>query len=134
MKYFIFFFIVLTLKSSVYAENSSSIMPTELIKNQEKSRKNVEYYKKNIEKAVISSLYRRGEYLIYDCVNKHFVCVIESNYERCREPQTKEIVYDTNFCLKIKEFETQPDCFRAHEEFSDKTRMKFFCKREKERD
>ena len=94
----------------------------------------VDFYKNNIEKAIISNIYRRGEYLIYDCINKHFVCVIESHYERCRETGTKEIVYDSNFCLKIKEFQTQPDCFVAHEQFSDKSRMKFFCKREMERE
>ncbi len=93
-----------------------------------------EFYKNNIEKAVISSLYRRGEYLIYDCINKHFACVIGPHYERCRETGTKEIVYDSNFCLKIKEFQDQPSCFVAHEQFSDKSRMKFFCKREMERE
>ena len=101
----------------------------EVIDKEEEKRLR-EFYLQNIEKTVISSLYRRGEYLIYDCINKHFVCVIDQNYERCRIPGKKNVVYDSNFCLRIKQYDNQPRCFLAHEKLSDKTRMNYFCKRE----
>ena len=60
----------------------------------------------------ISKLYRSGEYLIYDCNNRHFVCADEISFNECREKRNFAI--DKRFfllpCAPLKKFEHYEVC------------------------
>lgn len=61
-----------------------------------------------------SSKYEGGAYLIYDCVDKHWVCVLESYYLDCEKLRSEDL--DNNkldlSCAPIGSFETKKSCFQ----------------------
>ncbi|MES2525763.1 MAG: hypothetical protein V4598_01695 [Bdellovibrionota bacterium] len=62
----------------------------------------------------ISDKYFAGAFLIYDCEEKHWVCVLEENYRYCEE-QRKESVQKKERqlpCAPIGEFPTKRSCFQ----------------------
>lgn len=46
----------------------------------------------------LSRFYRSGEYLLYDCNNRHFVCVDKTSFDECREKRN-EAIDKRNFLL-----------------------------------
>lgn len=40
---------------------------------------------------IISDKYEAGPFLIYDCLDKHYVCVLESYFNDCAEAREKDI-------------------------------------------
>ena len=61
-----------------------------------------------------SDKYEGGAFLIYDCVDKHWVCVLESYYSECQELRDKDIQSKkiTLGCAPIGKFETKKSCFQ----------------------
>jgi hypothetical protein len=66
----------------------------------------------------ISRKYYSGQFLIYDCASKHWVCVDKDGYEGCRvERDSAKKDFETNLkCSPIKEFKNQKECveFQRH--------------------
>lgn len=63
----------------------------------------------------ISENYDAGSWLIYDCEEKHWTCVLESNYRECEEKRKKDFnlpneVYHS--CAPIGQFPTKRSCFQ----------------------
>lgn len=124
---------VFTLLSSLLL-SPLEIFAEEVIDNQkveEEAQKKVgiQYYKKYVYESKISASYRKGEYLIYDCISKHFVCVNKKNYEDCRSKMETAIdLRDFNkVCLPVKKFKDQRECFDKHYASQEKSRMSIFC-------
>lgn len=63
---------------------------------------------------IISDKYVAGPYLIYDCQDKHWVCVEESFFEECRTMREEDKRQKKTFarCAPVGEFEVKFSCFQ----------------------
>ena len=96
-----------------------------------------EIYRSETEfEAAISSKYFRGKNLIYDCVKKHFACVIDANYEECDENR-KEALENRKIllpCAPLKKLPTQIECFKLQYSLVHERTYKGFCISQKKLD
>ena len=62
----------------------------------------------------ISEKYEAGAYLIYDCEEKHWVCVLEPYFKICREKREKDLLNQSYLysCAPIGEFPNKKSCFQ----------------------
>lgn len=63
---------------------------------------------------VISENYEAGPFLIYDCVEKHWVCVLESYYKECQSLREEDQLLkklDLR-CSPFSEFPNKKSCFQ----------------------
>lgn len=63
---------------------------------------------------IISEDYEAGPYLIYDCKNKHYVCVLESYFKECEEKKQKDLALNKEnvSCTPISEHLNKKSCFQ----------------------
>ncbi len=62
----------------------------------------------------ISDKYLAGAFLVYDCEEKHWVCVLEEDYKICEEKRNESIKKKDRQlpCAPIGEFPTKKSCFQ----------------------
>lgn len=62
----------------------------------------------------ISDKYYAGSWLIYDCQEGHWVCVLEEFYRSCEEDRKKSISAKEKHlpCAPVGEFPTKRSCFQ----------------------
>ena len=62
----------------------------------------------------ISEKYLAGAFLIYDCEEKHWVCVLEEDYQVCEEKRKESVAKKDRqlSCAPIGEFPTKRSCFQ----------------------
>lgn len=62
----------------------------------------------------IADNYEAGPFLIYDCQEKHWVCVLESYYKECGKKRLKDGTDKRTHhsCAPIGEFPTKKSCFQ----------------------
>jgi len=63
----------------------------------------------------IADNYQAGPYLIYDCIEKHWVCVLEPYYTSCQEQRKKDLDLAEEFshsCAPIGKFPNKVSCFQ----------------------
>ena len=63
---------------------------------------------------IISDKYEAGPFLIYDCVDKHYTCVLESYFKECVDSRSKDI-HDKKVelsCAPIAEHLNKKSCFQ----------------------
>ncbi len=62
----------------------------------------------------ISDKYYAGAHLIYDCEEKHFVCVLPEDNKVCEEKRAEAIKNKEKFlpCASLGEFPTRRSCFQ----------------------
>lgn len=67
-----------------------------------------------MSKDKISEKYLAGAFLIYDCEEKHWVCVLKEDSDICKERREKAIsTGEKNLpCAPIGEFPTKKSCFQ----------------------
>lgn len=63
---------------------------------------------------IISEKYEAGPYLMYDCVDKHWVCVMDSFYKECSVKRSKEVIDKKPdlSCAPIGRFPGKKACFQ----------------------
>jgi len=64
---------------------------------------------------IIADNYDAGPFLMYDCKEKHWVCVMEEFYKDCEDKRKREIasVNETKHsCAPIGSFPTKKSCFQ----------------------
>ena len=63
---------------------------------------------------IVSDKYEVGPYLIYDCVDKHWVCVLESYYRQCEETRKQAQLEkkDQLGCLPAGDMGNKKSCFQ----------------------
>lgn len=63
---------------------------------------------------VISEKYDTGPFLIYDCEDRHWVCVMESYFNECKEKRLKAIseFKEDLPCAPVGEFPVKKSCFQ----------------------
>jgi hypothetical protein len=62
----------------------------------------------------ISEKYQAGAYLIYDCQEKHWVCVLQDDFKTCEEKRAKDNLSESylHTCAPIGEFPNKKSCFQ----------------------
>lgn len=63
---------------------------------------------------IISENYEAGPFLIYDCEEKHWTCVLESYYKTCEEKRAKDL-HDKKVnvrCAPIGALPNKKSCFQ----------------------
>lgn len=85
---------------------------------------------------MISSYYRRGSNLVYDCEDQHFACVDLESFQKCAKWRTKafDLVEDFMPCAPLKKFSSGEECRRAHYKNIYAKIPKKFCIRTKKKD
>lgn len=78
----------------------------------------------------ISYDYRRGPYLIYNCEEKHYVCVEKENYREChiKRDFALKMKLISMPCAPIKKYEDVAKCTLQHKALINKSHFKGFCK------
>lgn len=63
---------------------------------------------------MISEDYEAGPYLIYDCDQKHYVCVLESYFKECEEKHQKDLDLNKKnvSCTPISVHLNKKSCFQ----------------------
>lgn len=79
---------------------------------------------------IIAENYEAGPYLIYDCKEMHWVCVMESYYKECEEKRSRDLastqdVYHS--CAPIGLFPTKKSCFQRQLFLTTHNHGKRFC-------
>lgn len=78
---------------------------------------------------IISEKYEAGPYLIYNCKEKHFVCVMEANYKECeaeRAQDNLEKKLDLS-CAPISKMLNKKSCFQQQLFFVSQNQGTKFC-------
>jgi hypothetical protein len=83
----------------------------------------------------ISTHWKRGRHLIYDCVEKSYICVDREGYEQCERNRIFYKVKDPLktvdlFCSPLKSFEKSVDCFAEQDKHIVRHHERIFCQRE----
>lgn len=65
-------------------------------------------------KDMIADRYWAGAYLMYDCEEGHWVCVLKEDFKSCEEKRAKATKAREKFlpCAPIGEFPTKRSCFQ----------------------
>lgn len=63
---------------------------------------------------IISEKYEAGPYLIYDCQEGHWVCVLEEYYKECETKRARDLASAgvKHSCAPIGIFPTKKSCFQ----------------------
>jgi hypothetical protein len=64
---------------------------------------------------LISDIYQAGPYLIYDCQEKHWVCVLESYHKDCQMKREKDLLDKEGLyhsCAPLGVLPTKKSCFQ----------------------
>lgn len=81
----------------------------------------------------ISNKWFRGNYLIYDCARRNFVCVNAQSFGRCekeREEDKKKMVPSLR-CAPFKMFKSQKECFKEQYRQIENQKPKVYCQNSK---
>ena len=77
----------------------------------------------------LSAFYQRGEFLVYDCAGKHWVCTGERESERCMESRKYSILenQDNLPCAVLKKFKNHKICTLEQGKLVDENMRNRFC-------
>lgn len=78
---------------------------------------------------LISEKYEAGPYLIYDCEDKHWVCVGESFYKECEEKRAEDLKARklATRCAPITKYPVKKSCFQRAQFLVGKNHGTRFC-------
>lgn len=119
MGYFLKFLFIIFLAGHVYGDGGKGYVKTESMD---------EIARKKLEPRV-SDKYYLGEYLIYDCKDKHFACVNIDSFKLCTQwrDEDKEERRRKLRCAPLTQFETQEKCFEAQYQQIYNQKLKLVC-------
>lgn len=80
----------------------------------------------------MNNKYIRGEYLLYDCSSRHFVCTGKNEFELCKKQY--ERAKDSSLlkypCIPYKSFQNQKNCIDNQRTLTEKGITEIFCQNE----
>lgn len=78
---------------------------------------------------LLSYKYRQGSNLIYDCGGKYYICVTESDLEKCSEK--RKIDLDINKrkfrCIPLKKLSTHKECLEEQYRYIHREKRNPYC-------
>jgi len=80
----------------------------------------------------LSTKYQRGQYLVYDCIDKHWVCTGKAEYENCFDGRkiAQENKYDRMPCAPVKVFDGEGQCNKIQARLTSSATNMRACKSE----
>ena len=86
-----------------------------------------------VSKTLLSNKYIEGPYLMYDCMDKHWVCASIEEYEECKSSTMEVIIdYKSHFkCVNYKKFENLKDCISFQKRQVTLAKKVLFCENKK---
>jgi len=77
-----------------------------------------------------STKYLRGQYLLYDCIDKHWVCTSKAEFGACKDGRTiaQADKQDKLPCAPIKEFESESQCNKVQARLTSSASSMRSCK------
>lgn len=81
-------------------------------------------------KDLFSDRYQAGQYLVYDCIEQHFVCTGPGELKRCEkehESSLKKNLYNLGCVAIDKDLVRVEDCFKRQKELVVMSRKWRFC-------
>ncbi len=78
----------------------------------------------------LSAKYERGEYLLYDCEAKHWVCTVESEFKRCKlQREIDERLENPQVsCAPIKKYASNESCIQKQIRLTNADMQNRFCR------
>ncbi|MBD67155.1 MAG: hypothetical protein CME62_18285 [Halobacteriovoraceae bacterium] len=78
----------------------------------------------------LSIKYQRGEYLVYDCVDKHWVCTGKPEFNNCNEARDIAQYENRNKlpCASVKGFSSEDECNKIQKRLTSSGYDVRFCK------
>lgn len=78
---------------------------------------------------LLSFKYARGAHLIFDCVDKHWVCAAKGEYVRCQKARDFEVLErkDKLSCVPIKLFNSEKECNKSQGKLISRAVAMRFC-------
>jgi hypothetical protein len=78
---------------------------------------------------IISEKYEAGAYLIYDCQDKHWVCVLEEYYRDCESQRSQDLSMNKLDlrCAPMGQLPTKQSCFQRQLYVSGQNYGQRFC-------
>jgi hypothetical protein len=86
-------------------------------------------FSKRQQEWIMSWKYRRGPNLIYDCLKRHFACVNNNNFERCKEERVESFRSNHSVlsCAPLRTFEFIDQCEEEQKKLVNQIPNKNFC-------
>lgn len=84
-------------------------------------------------KDVLADDYEAGEFLIYDCEEKHWTCVLESYYQDCQAKRAKDLENPNSYdhtCVPVETFPNKRACFQRQLFLVTNNYSQRFCQKE----
>ncbi len=77
----------------------------------------------------LSLKYQRGEFLIYDCVDEHWVCSAEPEFNRCKHERDFALKERNRElpCIPVQKFISEAVCQKTQVRLVDENRYKQDC-------
>ena len=77
----------------------------------------------------MNSKYQRGRWLVYDCVDEHWVCTRKEEFEYCKKLRQKAILDNDEVlpCAYFKKFESRKRCWQEQTRLTDRANHYRFC-------
>lgn len=81
----------------------------------------------------LSFKYQKGRFLVYDCLDKNWVCTKSIEYERCKKIRNKAILdQDENFpCAYFEPYQTMDECHKKQTSLTNRSDVMVFCTKTK---
>ena len=85
------------------------------------------------QKSRISLKYTKGPYLLYDCLDEHWVCTDKNEAEYCENKRSEGFLEKDQFliCASLKKFETATECHKKQKWLTTYAVNNVFCKNPK---
>lgn len=78
----------------------------------------------------ISSLWRAGEYLIFDCLEQSYICISKKSFKACgkRRAKSRKFKGPILSCAPLKKYKNYEACLKAQYLFIQSITDKRFCR------
>lgn len=83
----------------------------------------------------VNEIYQKGNYLVYDCVGKYWVCTGKTEFKVCKRNRKQAIEYfDKNIrCAHFAEFNSREECYKEQQRMTHYGDISRFCQHPLER-
>ena len=77
----------------------------------------------------VNEIYQKGNYLVFDCIGKYWVCTGETEYKVCKRNRNEAIAeYSKNIkCGNFAEFDSRDECYKNQQRITHSGDISRFC-------
>jgi hypothetical protein len=77
----------------------------------------------------MNPLYQKGQFLVYDCVSRHWVCTQELEFDRCKAQRHEALANYKNElpCAFFDKLDDMPKCHQEQQRLTNAAKYEQFC-------